>query len=114
MAVARRGSQKLAAAVPRAAASQACFSAAANTEKVKLSSEKLEDLYGKIAKLKEDEVNILGALVLQMLGRKIFPGEFGRGLEGLELAAPAEEAAEEVVEQTAFAVKLLGKFIFAY
>lgn len=80
----------------------------ADATAAKLSSPKLQELYGDITKLKEEEVNVLGALLLQMLGRKIFPGEFGRGLEGLVLAAPVVEEEEEKVEQTVFAIKLMG------
>ena len=98
---------------PLLRASQGTFStrsfSADSAAAAKLSSPKLQELYGDITKLKEEEVNILGALVLKMLGRKIFPGEFGRGLEGMVLAAPVMEEEEEKVEQTAFSIKLMGK-----
>mmetsp|Transcript_51992 Transcript_51992/g.143992 ORF Transcript_51992/g.143992 Transcript_51992/m.143992 type:complete len:216 (-) Transcript_51992:61-708(-) len=77
---------------------------------IHLSSPKLDDLYNEITKLSEEEVNILGALVIQVLGRKIFPGEFGRGFEGAAVVpgdVPAEEE-EEIEVKTTFAVKLTG------
>lgn len=75
-----------------------------------LSSPKLDALYGEITKLSEEDVNILGALVIQVLGRKIFPGEFGgRGLEGLPVNFEGEQGTEEEVEvKTKFGVKLVG------
>ncbi len=74
------------------------------------SSLKVEELCAKITQLSEDEVNILGALVIQVLGRKIFPGEFGRGLTGVvvntgELHA---DATAEMEVKTKFSVKLVG------
>jgi ribosomal protein L7/L12 len=75
-----------------------------------LSSAKLDGLYHEITTLSEEEVNILGALVIQVLGRNIFPGEFGRGLEGV-VAVSGDASAEEEEEKevkTAFAVKLVG------
>lgn len=52
----------------------------------------------------------MGALVIQVLGKKIFPGEFGGGSSGGAVgagaaAAPMEEAKEEKV---LFDIKLLG------
>lgn len=81
-----------------------------STSDAQLSSPKLEALYGDITKLTVDEVNILGALVLQILGRTIFPGQFGHGMDGIQAVdsvgqAPVEE---EVVVKTAFTVKLVG------
>lgn len=73
-----------------------------------LSSPKLQSLYTKIAQLPRDEVNILGALVIQVLGKKIFPGEFGGGSSGVAAgvaAVPMEEAKEE---KSLFDIKLLG------
>eukprot|EP00429_Kryptoperidinium_foliaceum_P054219 CAMPEP_0176092332 /NCGR_PEP_ID=MMETSP0120_2-20121206/46255_1 /TAXON_ID=160619 /ORGANISM="Kryptoperidinium foliaceum, Strain CCMP 1326" /LENGTH=198 /DNA_ID=CAMNT_0017426243 /DNA_START=113 /DNA_END=705 /DNA_ORIENTATION=+ len=80
-----------------------------SSEPVSLSSPKLDKLYQDITKLNEEEVHVLGALIMQVLGRKLFPGEFGRGLEGLDIpiAAAAEEE-EEKVEKTTFNVKLMG------
>lgn len=72
-----------------------------------LSSPKLQGLYDRVVDLPEEEVNILGAMVLQILGRKIFPGEFGTpGGAAVAVAVPAEE--EVVEEKTSFDVKLLG------
>ena len=54
---------------------------------------------------------MLGAMVLQILGRTIFPGQFGTpgGNADLMAGGGVAEAAEEVKEeQTAFDVKLLG------
>jgi ribosomal protein L7/L12 len=79
---------------------------------VQLSSPKLQGLYDRIVDLPEKEVNILGAMVIQVLGRTIFPGEFGGGGSGVA-GAPggdsfgAEEAAE-VVAKTSFDLKLVG------
>ena len=75
-----------------------------------LSSPKLQSLYTEIAQLPRDEVNILGALVIQVLGKKIFPGEFGGGASGGIAASgaavvPMEEAKEEKIM---FDIKLLG------
>ena len=44
-----------------------------------ISSPRVQALYDKIVTLPENEVNVLGALVMQVLGRKVFPGEFGGG-----------------------------------
>lgn len=84
---------------------------AAAAGKVSLSSPKLDELFAEITRLPEEEVNILGALVIQILGRNIYPGEFGRGLDGVVLAGPADGESEEVEEKavkTLFAVKLVG------
>jgi large subunit ribosomal protein L7/L12 len=72
-----------------------------------LSSPKLQKLFGRITVLPVEEVNILGALVIQVLGKKIFPGEFGGvgGGGGSVAAAPVEE---EKVEKTSFDIKLVG------
>eukprot|EP00980_Cylindrotheca_fusiformis_P003663 scaffold818_cov136-Cylindrotheca_fusiformis.AAC.29 len=72
------------------------------------SSPKVESLYDKIVTLPEEEVNILGAMVIQLLGRKIFPGEFGGAGT---VAAQGQEAGvvEEVQEaKTIFDLKLVG------
>lgn len=107
--VVRRASRKFIMETPRAMTTLRHFSDGSSPE-AKLSSPKLQELYGDITKLREEDVNMLGAIVLKMLGRKLFPGEFGRGLEGLEFAAaPVLEEEEEKEEQTAFAVKLMGK-----
>lgn len=61
--------------------------------------------------LPEEEVNILGAMVLQILGRTIFPGEFGTpgGAAIAPDGAAGGGAPEETVEEkTSFDVKLLG------
>ena len=77
-------------------------------------SPKLQPLYGDITKLTEEEVNILGAVVLQVLGRTIFPGQFGKGVDEAALlaaaaAAPADGDEEDAAAaKTAFAVKLVG------
>jgi large subunit ribosomal protein L7/L12 len=73
-----------------------------------LSSPKLQSLYDKIIRLPEEEVNVLGALVIQVLGRKIFPGEFGRGLADGVVLAGAEEEEEAVEIKTSFDLKLIG------
>jgi len=76
-----------------------------------LSSPKLQGLYDRVVTLPEEDVNVLGAMVLQILGRTIFPGQFGTpgGNADLMVGGGAAEAAEEVKEeQTAFDVKLLG------
>ena len=72
-------------------------------------------LYDEIIQLPVRDVNILGALVLQILGQKVYPGEFGHHTplpEGMMEAAAAAAAAEqeEVVEEakTIFDVKLVG------
>ena len=72
-----------------------------------LSSPKLQSLYTEIAQLPRNEVNILGALVIQVLGRKIFPGEFGGG--GIAAAGSPSVAMEEAKEEKIlFDIKLLG------
>ena len=76
-----------------------------------LSSEKLQGLYDKVTALPPEEVNILGALVIQVLGKSIFPGEFGGGAGAGVAAAGAggEAAAEDAPEEkTLFDVKLSG------
>jgi len=78
-----------------------------------LSSPKLQGLYDRVVTLPEEDVNVLGAMVLQILGRTIFPGQFGTpggNGGGMVGADGAGEAAAEAVEeeQTAFDVKLLG------
>lgn len=72
------------------------------------SSPKVQDLYNVIVTLPEEEVNVLGAMVIQLLGRKIFPGEFGGG--GLAaVQGPEAGATEEVQEaKTIFDLKLVG------
>ena len=73
-----------------------------------LSSPRLQTLYDKIVTLPENEVNILGALVMQVLGRKVFPGEFG-GAGGAVGGGGEAAAVEEVVEEkTIFDLKLVG------
>ena len=82
-----------------------------DAEAAELSSPKLQGLYDRVVTLPEEEVNILGAMVLQILGRTIFPGQFGTpgGAGGAMVEGAGAEAAEEVVEEkTAFDVKLLG------
>ena len=82
-----------------------------DVEAAELSSAKLQGLYDRVVTLPEEEVNILGAMVLQILGRTIFPGQFGTpgGAGGAMVeGAGAEAAEEEVEEKTAFDVKLLG------
>jgi large subunit ribosomal protein L7/L12 len=50
---------------------------------------------------------MLGALVIQVLGKKIFPGEFGGG--GVVAAGAAAVPMEEVKEEKSlFDIKLLG------
>jgi large subunit ribosomal protein L7/L12 len=74
-----------------------------------LSSPRLQGLYDRIIQLPEADVNILGALVIQVLGKQIFPGEFGGG-GAMALGAGAkatEEAIPEVVK-TIFDLKLVG------
>jgi large subunit ribosomal protein L7/L12 len=73
-----------------------------------LSSPKLQSLYDKITSLPEEEANVLGALVIQVLGRKIFPGEFGRGLADGVVLSGAEEEEEAVEIKTSFDLKLVG------
>lgn len=77
---------------------------------VDLSSPKLQGLYDRVVKLPEEDVNVLGALVLQVLGRTIFPGQFGTaggGGGGGDGDAAVVEA-EVVEEKTIFDLKLLG------
>lgn len=74
-----------------------------------LSTQKLDELYVEITELSEQEVSILGALVIQVLGRKIFPGEFGRGSEGNAVIAGVDNDVEQEVQvKTKFGVKLVG------
>jgi len=76
---------------------------------VDLSSPKVQGLYNRVVKLPEEEVNVLGALVLQLLGRTIFPGQFGTpgGVGNGDVVAGEEtEAVEE--EKTIFDLKLVG------
>lgn len=68
------------------------------------SSPAMEGLYAEITKLPEREVNVLGALVLQMLGRKIYPGEFGGGGG----AVSSTDVVEEAEVKSAFDVMLVG------
>ena len=70
-----------------------CFSTSpAEEEELSFKSPKVEDLYGRIKTLPEEEVNVLGAMVIQVLGVKIFPGQFGgggvAGAGGTEAATP--------------------------
>lgn len=88
-----------------------CFSSAPAAEEeakpLTFDSPRVKDLYSKIVTLPEEEVNVLGALVIQVLGLKIFPGQFGGGgavVVGGEAAAPVEE----VVAKTIFDLKLVG------
>ena len=77
---------------------------------VDLSSPKLQGLYDRVVKLPEEDVNVLGAVVLQVLGRTIFPGQFGTaggGGGGGDGDAAVVEA-EVVEEKTIFDLKLLG------
>ena len=77
---------------------------------VDLSSPKLQGLYDRVVKLPEEDVNVLGAVVLQILGRTIFPGQFGTaggGGGGGDGDAAVVEA-EVVEEKTIFDLKLLG------
>jgi large subunit ribosomal protein L7/L12 len=76
---------------------------------VDLSSPKLQGLYDRVVKLPEEDVNVLGALVLQVLGRTIFPGQFGTagGGGGGDGDAAVVEA-EVVEEKTIFDLKLVG------
>ena len=76
-----------------------------------LSSPKLQGLYDRCVTLPEEDVNVLGAMVLQLLGRTIFPGEFGTPGGGNGMMAAGAGAEAEVVEEevkTHFDVKLLG------
>ncbi|CAJ1932236.1 unnamed protein product [Cylindrotheca closterium] len=82
--------------------------APAEEEELTFKSPKVEDLYGRIKTLPEEEVNVLGAMVIQVLGVKIFPGQFGGGgaaVGGAEAAAPVEEVQEV---KTIFDLKLVG------
>jgi large subunit ribosomal protein L7/L12 len=77
---------------------------------VDLSSPKLQGLFKRVVKLPEEDVNVLGALVLQVLGRTIFPGQFGTaggGGGGGDGDAAVVEA-EAVEEKTIFDLKLVG------
>jgi large subunit ribosomal protein L7/L12 len=72
-----------------------------------LSSPKVQALYDKVITLPEEDVNALGAVVIQVLGCRIFPGEFGGG--GVAVAGGEAVAADEVQEEkTIFDLKLLG------
>jgi large subunit ribosomal protein L7/L12 len=110
----RRAAHRLAASHRSNTSTMApCFSTAPATENESsdegeaLSSPKLQELYDQIVKLPQEEVNILGALVIQVLGSKIFPGEFGGG--GVVPTGGAAVAEEEVVEaKTTFDLKLVG------
>jgi large subunit ribosomal protein L7/L12 len=78
-----------------------------------LSSEKLQGLYDRVVRLPVEDVNVLGALVLQVLGRKIFPGEFGGsgmavGGDGAAAAAGGAGVEEVVEAKTIFDLKLVG------
>ena len=77
---------------------------------VDLSSPKLQGLYDRVVKLPEEDVNVLGAVVLQVLGRTIFPGQFGTagGGGGGDDGDAAVVEAEVVEEKTIFDLKLLG------
>ena len=78
---------------------------------VALSSPKLQGIYNRVVDLPEAEVNILGAMIIQILGRTIYPGEFGGGGGGgaaLAGGAGGEAAAEEVAAKTIFDLKLIG------
>jgi len=79
-------------------------------ETADLSSPKLQGLYDRVVTLPEEDVNVLGAVVLQILGRTIFPGQFGTpgGNAGGIIGGVAEEAEAVVEEKTAFDVKLIG------
>lgn len=80
----------------------------AEEEELSFQSPKVEDLYGRIKTLPQEEVNVLGALVIQVLGVKIFPGQFGVGgaaAGGTEATAAVEEVQEE---KTIFDLKLVG------
>jgi ribosomal protein L7/L12 len=94
------------------AAPQSDDGSTSESKPVALSSPKLQGLYDRIEKLPSDEVNILGALIIQMLGRTIFPGEFGGGGgggAGMVAGGPAVEDAAPVEEvKTIFDVKLVA------
>ena len=78
---------------------------------VDLSSPKLQGLYDRVVKLPEEDVNVLGAVVLQVLGRTIFPGQFGTAGGGGGGGGDGDAAvveAEVVEEKTIFDLKLLG------
>ncbi|KAG7359095.1 50S ribosomal protein L7/L12 [Nitzschia inconspicua] len=81
-------------------------------EPTSLSSPKLQSLYDTIVGLPEEDVNILGALVIQILGRKIFPGQFGGAAAGGMVVGNglngSEDAPEEVQAKTVFDLKLVG------
>jgi large subunit ribosomal protein L7/L12 len=86
----------------------------ATTIPANLSSTKLQRLYDKIVILPEGEVNVLGALIIQVLGRKIFPGEFGRGggaNSGMVASGDSDngsDAPSESKAKTIFDVRLVG------
>jgi len=85
--------------------------APADATTASLSSPKLQGLYDRIVELPEEEVNILGAMIIQILGRTIFPGEFGGGGVAAVVGgdgAPAGEAAAEPEAKTIFDLKLVG------
>jgi large subunit ribosomal protein L7/L12 len=79
-----------------------------DSNNISFSSPKVQGLYDKIVILPEADVNVLGALVIQILGRKIYPGEFGGG--GAAAAnGQGAGAIEEVAEvKTIFELKLIG------
>ncbi|KAG7355049.1 50S ribosomal protein L7/L12 [Nitzschia inconspicua] len=81
-------------------------------EPTSLSSPKLQSLYDTIVGLPEKDVNILGALVIQILGRKIFPGQFGGAAAGGMTVGNGpdgrEDAPEEAQAKTVFDLKLVG------
>ena len=82
-----------------------------NAEIAELSSPKLQGLYDRVVTLPEEEVNVLGAMVLQILGRTIFPGQFGTpgGNVGAMVEGGVAEAAEAIEEEkTSFDVKLMA------
>ena len=81
----------------------------ANGDVQSLSTPKLQDLYDKIIQLQREEVNILGALVIQVLGKKIYPGEFGVGVNSNTLGSASPSQTEPEIgeeEKTSFDVKL--------
>ena len=75
-----------------------------------LSSPKLQGLYDRVVTLPEEDVNVLGAMVLQILGRTIFPGQFGTpGGNTAVVDGGIAELAEAIEEEkTAFDVKLVS------
>ncbi|OEU19663.1 ClpS-like protein [Fragilariopsis cylindrus CCMP1102] len=92
------------------AAAAAAVTKKSSETNVDLSSPKLQGLYDRVVKLPEEDVNVLGAVVLQVLGRTIFPGQFGTaggGGGGGDGDAAVVEA-EVVEEKTIFDLKLLG------